>query len=379
MKSNRKNLQFKKKKKFELKQKLKDDSNWNTLFLNPNSILETISKRYDLKKSDILSPQAQGSLAVRVANAEAQVIAETKEWMEKQEGLCLDFLDNDRRTNERSKNIILVKNLPFKIQEDGLSELFERFGFVTRLLISPNRSIGIVQFESEEHAQNAFEKLSYFSLKNCPLYLEWAPIGLLKTEEVEKHQKIQEEIDDELARVVYIKNLDFSVQETELKEFFEKQNLGEIKAVKIIKKNNNSQGYGFVEYKNSSAVQECIKRLQNSLFQGRCLHLSVSKGKQQQEDNKGKQKKGKNNNIPISNKIVIRNLAFETDKKEVRELIKGFGEVKSVRLPKKMNGQHRGFAFVEFTTTQEAKNAFTALENTHFYGRKLVIEWAKLE
>jgi hypothetical protein len=40
---------------------------------------------------------------------------------------------------------------------------------------------------------------------------------------------------------------------------------------------------------------------------------------------------------------------------------------------------YRGFAFVEFTSTEEAKNAYSALENTHFYGRKLVIEWAKLE
>jgi multiple RNA-binding domain-containing protein 1 len=35
---------------------------------------------------------------------------------------------------------------------------------------------------------------------------------------------------------------------------------------------------------------------------------------------------------------VIRNLAFETNKKELRELVKNYGEVKSVRLPKKMNG-----------------------------------------
>lgn len=41
-----------------------------------------------------------------------------------------------------------------------------------------------------------------------------------------------------------------------------------------------------------------------------------------------------------------------------------------------MNGQHRGFAFVEFSSMDEAKNAFSALENSHFYGRKLAIEWA---
>lgn len=35
-------------------------------------------------------------------------------------------------------------------------------------------------------------------------------------------------------------------------------------------------------------------------------------------------------------------------------------------------GKHRGFAFVEYVTKQEAKNALGALSNTHLYGRHLV-------
>jgi multiple RNA-binding domain-containing protein 1 len=40
-----------------------------------------------------------------------------------------------------------------------------------------------------------------------------------------------------------------------------------------------------------------------------------------------------------------------------------------------MDGQHRGFAFVEYETLDEAKQAFISLSNSHLYGRKLVIEW----
>ena len=53
-----------------------------------------------------------------------------------------------------------------------------------------------------------------------------------------------------------------------------------------------------------------------------------------------------------------------------------FGQLKSVRLPEKPGGQHRGFAFVEFLTKEEAKKAFDSLKATHFYGRHLVLEWA---
>jgi multiple RNA-binding domain-containing protein 1 len=74
----------------------------------------------------------------------------------------------------------------------------------------------------------------------------------------------------------------------------------------------------------------------------------------------------------------VRNVAFEANKKEVRELFSAFGELKSVRLPVKQGGKgHRGFAFIEFLTQEEAKAAREALSNSHFYGRHLVIEYSK--
>ena len=51
-----------------------------------------------------------------------------------------------------------------------------------------------------------------------------------------------------------------------------------------------------------------------------------------------------------------------------------FGAPRSVRLPKKFDGKHRGFAFVEFLTQAEARAAHAALGAVHLYGRRLVIE-----
>lgn len=81
-----------------------------------------------------------------------------------------------------------------------------------------------------------------------------------------------------------------------------------------------------------------------------------------------------------SNKLIVKNLAFETTEGEIRELFKAYGAVKKVRLPKKVNSKsHRGFGFVEFVSSEEAKGAFKQLQHTHLYGRKLIIEWAKPE
>ena len=77
--------------------------------------------------------------------------------------------------------------------------------------------------------------------------------------------------------------------------------------------------------------------------------------------------------------MIIKNLAFEANKEELRKLFKVYGQVKTVRLPLKMDGTHRGFAFIEFMSHDEAQKAFKELQNSHFYGRKIVIEWAQQE
>ena len=60
-----------------------------------------------------------------------------------------------------------------------------------------------------------------------------------------------------------------------------------------------------------------------------------------------------------SNKLMVKNLAFEATAQDVRELFKQFGAIKKVRLPKKINSQnHRGYGFVEFTSEEEALSAF---------------------
>lgn len=42
---------------------------------------------------------------------------------------------------------------------------------------------------------------------------------------------------------------------------------------------------------------------------------------------------------------------------DIAGLFAPFGHLKSCRLPKKFDGSHRGFAFVEYVTKQEARNA----------------------
>jgi multiple RNA-binding domain-containing protein 1 len=48
-------------------------------------------------------------------------------------------------------------------------------------------------------------------------------------------------------------------------------------------------------------------------------------------------------------------------------------------LPQKFDNTPRGFAFIEFTTANDARNAMESLKHTHLLGRHLVIQWAEEE
>ena len=157
-----------------------------------------------------------------------------------------------------------------------------------------------------------------------------------------------------------------------------------------------SLGYGFVEFATAEEAGRALRTLQGKTLDGHILQLSVSgsggaestsattsKKRARTATDGGASRADAENLPPVaaanSTKLLVRNLAFEATRKDVAELFSPFGAVRSVRLPKKFDGSHRGFAFVDFLTRAEAESAKLALAATHLYGRHLVIEWSAME
>ena len=398
---------YKKEKTTKLKLNYKDETNWNYLFLNQNAVIDAVAKRLKIKKENLFS-QNNADIAVQIAAMETTIINETKEWL-KQQGINLDILKGKRQDCVRSKTIILVKNISNKTKKDVLQNLLERYGNLVRFLLSPSNTLAICEYVNKKHAENCIKHLSYYELDGEPLYLEFAPEGLIESKKDIKEEKekektkeiinINESEDEEekeegidllegQGKILFVKNLDFSTNEKQLKKFFEKKDYI-VKKVEIAKHNkdgkNVSSGFGFVELKDEKMVLKAMKNLQGALLGGHSLKLSISKSANEKKDflkNKRKRETELNDydyeNENISNnKLLIKNIAFEANKEELRKLFKVYGQVKNLRLPTKLDGNHRGFAFVEFMSHEEAQKAFKELQNTHFYKRKLIIEWAK--
>jgi len=193
---------------------------------------------------------------------------------------------------------------------------------------------------------------------------------------------------------LFVKNLHFDTREEQLKSFFEKLvGVGCVTHASVPKKKSSSGtdlslGYGFVEFADAQSCRKGLRLARGQMLDGHELEIQISERKvdmaavskkttERRKAAKAELAKSDSKATEKLTKIVIRNLAFEANKKEIKQLVSAYGQVNSIRLPKKFDGTHRGFAFIDFVTHQEAKAAFAALTNTHLYGRHLVIEWAE--
>lgn len=83
-------------------------------------------------------------MAVKLASAEALIISQTKQWLK--DNCQLDFDSVDRVKCKRSQTIILVKNIAATVKDTELRDIFERYGSLVRLLISPFNTLAIVEY-----------------------------------------------------------------------------------------------------------------------------------------------------------------------------------------------------------------------------------------
>ena len=135
-----------------------------------------------------------------------------------------------------------------------------------------------------------------------------------------------------------------------------------------------SNGYGFVEFSHPEAARLALDLVHGSSLDGFDLKLQLST-----RDREGVRVVQKEKGGFSTSKLMVRNVAFEANQKDIKQLFEPFGELKVVRVPKKFDGSHRGFAFVDFIFRKDAKKAYEQLNGTHLLGRRLVIEKAKAE
>ena len=385
--------------------------------MRQDTVAEAIAAHFGVTKRDLLDRDT-ADLPVRMALGETHVIAATKKGLGDR-GVRVEVMEAAAvsRTGasvQRSPSCLLVKNLPFSVTSEELQATFESIGPLSRLVLPETRTLALVEYLEAQDARRAFKALAYKRCHHVPLYLEWAPEGIFadgapllsdgpgaaagggaeEEEAVVKDSLVvaglvdaENDNDAEGSREVYVKNLNFETRDKALRGHFEaaaKAAGGKLLSARVALKDGKngkklSLGYGFVELDSEASARGVIKALQGSTLDGHKLVVQLSTAKQGSVGNKqgGDKKRGKAQEDESKTKLVIRNVAFEATRKDLASLFGAVGQLKSLRLPKKFDGGHRGFAFAEYVTQQEAQSAIDTVAGTHLYGRRLVVERAK--
>eukprot|EP00917_Polyrhabdina_sp_WS-2016_P013139 GHVP01028930.1.p1 GENE.GHVP01028930.1~~GHVP01028930.1.p1 ORF type:complete len:458 (+),score=120.59 GHVP01028930.1:28-1401(+) len=364
----------------------------------------------------------------------------TKTWSKHTKKRADDFKPEDLE-KIRDTGRLFIRNLSYNCAEEDLEELFKKYGRIIEVHMPINFEtrktfgVGFVLFMIPEDAVTAFKELDGIgfqgrlvhilpgeekkegmdlvkkrfkrdddnfiakeSRRNMFINPEGALDKVAKEISVDKAEivnldetdvavkkaaaethvisKTREQLDNEgvnldsteevkSKNILLMKNISEKVTLDNIKEFFGK--FGEIEKVIYPKVGTIC----IIKYKEGISAKQAVRegvKLQKDKplfieYAPKDILSSNSNSKEESDDKR--------------TKLIIKNIAFEATEKELESLMAGFVRVKRVKLPNKVGGGIRGFGFAEFYNNTDARRAKYVLKETHFYGRRLVLDWAK--
>ncbi|KAJ6685877.1 POLYADENYLATE-BINDING PROTEIN, partial [Salix purpurea] len=159
---------------------------------------------------------------------------------------------------------IFIKNLDKTIDHKALHDTFSSFGNILSCKVATDASgqskgYGFVQFDNEEAAQNAIDKLNGMLINDKQ-----------SMESVDKYQALN----------LYIKNLDDSINDEKLKELF--SDFGTITSCKVMRDPSGiSRGSGFVAFSTPEEASRALAEMNGKLVVSKPLYVAPAQRKEE--------------------------------------------------------------------------------------------------
>ncbi|KAB5520747.1 hypothetical protein DKX38_025066 [Salix brachista] len=161
---------------------------------------------------------------------------------------------------------IFIKNLDKAIDHKALHDTFSAFGNILSCKVATDSSgqskgYGFVQFDSDEAAQKAIEKLNGMLLNDKQVY------------------SMKEAADKFQGANLYIKNLDDSIGDEKLKELFTP--FGTITSCKVMRDPNGiSRGSGFVAFSTPEEASRALLEMNGKIVVSKPLYVALAQRKE---------------------------------------------------------------------------------------------------
>ena len=75
--------------------------------------------------------------------------------------------------------------------------------------------------------------------------------------------------------------------------------------------------------------------------------------------------------------LKVDNLTYRTNVEDLKRIFNKYGEVGDVYIPRRKDGESRGFAFVRYYEKRDAEDAMDSLDGTSLDGREIRVQSAK--
>ncbi|NWI07207.1 NUCL protein, partial [Tichodroma muraria] len=252
---------------------------------------------------------------------------------------------------------IFVANLACTKEYDelktGIREFFGKKNIeVSDVRIGASKRFGYVDFSSAEDLEKALQM-------NGKKFM-----GLeIKLEKAKSKETMKEDKKERDARTLFLKNLPYRLTEEEIREVFE--NALEVRI--LMNKDGNSKGMAYVEFKTEAEANKALEEKQGTEIEGRAVVIDFTGEKSQQEHQKGTL------HTDNSKTLIVNNLSYAATEETLQEVFK---KASSIRVPQNNQGRPKGYAFVDFATAEDAREALNSCNNTEIEGRTIRLEFS---
>ncbi|XP_062023472.1 polyadenylate-binding protein 3 [Rosa rugosa] len=255
---------------------------------------------------------------------------------------------------------LFIKNLEKSIDNKALLDTFSAFGTVLSCKVAADASgqskgYGFVQYDNEESAKNAINKLNGM---------------LINEKQVSVGPYVRRQRSNSF-RNIYVKNLSETTTNEDLKKLFE--NSGNITSAAVMRDaNGKSRCFGFVNFENAKDAVAAIDKFNGTTFNDKVLFV----GKAQKKIERQAELRAKFEHERISRfeklqgaNLYLKNLDDTINDDKLKELFSEFGTITSCKVMLDHQGMSKGSGFVAFSTPEEANKALNEM-NGKMIGRK---------
>jgi polyadenylate-binding protein len=269
---------------------------------------------------------------------------------------------------------IFIKNLDKAIDNKALHDTFSTFGNILSCKIATDPSgqskgYGFVQFENDESAQNAIDKLNGMLINDKQVYVGHF-LRKQERETVMSKTKFNN---------VYVKNLAESTTEEDLEKIFGEY--GPLTSVVVMRDGNGkSKCFGFVNFENADDAANAVEALNSKKVDEKEWYVGKAQKKSERElelksrfEQTAKETVDKFQGV----NLYVKNLDDSIDDDKLKELFSEFGTITSCKVMRDPSGVSRGSGFVAFSSPEEASRALAEMNGRMVVSKPLYVALAQ--